>query len=73
MTSINELKEEAKNWGFYLTKSRVGWCTCHCTAPNEACKRKNGKWKCVDKYEYVYTSRYTANLITHCRKKEAAK
>lgn len=41
-------------------------CHCWCEYPNDNHKRKNGKWKCVDSYEYVGKSKYGA---THCKKK----
>ena len=28
-------------------------CSCHLHYPNNLVKRKNGKWKCVDRYECV--------------------
>ena len=54
--------------------SKVNWdCYCWCKYPNEHHKHKNGKWKCVDKYECIrdlvepLTNCY--DQATHCRKK----
>lgn len=51
---------------------------CHCWAhyPNINHKRKNGSWKCVDKYECI-RDLIEPNLnyydkATHCKRKEAA-
>lgn len=54
--------------------SKVDWdCHCWCEYPNKHHKHKNGKWKCVDKYECIrdlaepLTNYY--NQATHCIRK----
>lgn len=57
--------------------SKVNWdCHCWCNYPNKHHKHKNGKngkWKCVDKYECIrdlvepLTNYY--NQATHCIRK----
>lgn len=42
-------------------------CSCHMDYPNEKYKRTNGKWKCVDCYEFVEVSKHG---LIHCRRKE---
>lgn len=48
-------------------------CHCWCHYPNEHHKHRNGKWKCVDRYECIRdlvepnTNYY--DKATHCRKK----
>lgn len=46
-------------------------CSCHIEYPNENCKFKNGKWKCVDKYEKVedWKPKGICSCKTHCRLK----
>lgn len=42
-------------------------CSCKISYPNDLHKKKNGKWKCVDCYDYVGRTRYGT---THCKRKE---
>lgn len=41
-------------------------CSCLMEYPNKKHKCKNGKWKCVDRYDFVEVSKHG---YTHCRKK----
>ncbi len=54
--------------------SREWDCHCWMPYPNKYHKHKNGKWKCVDKYECIRdlvvpnTNYY--DKATHCKRKE---
>ena len=48
-----ELKAEAKKLGYVVTKKPIYQCSCYMPYPNECHKNKNGKWKCVDKYNNI--------------------
>lgn len=60
-----------------MNEPRKKWdCDCWVHYPNEAHKLKNGKWKCVDRYECIrdliepFAGGY--NKKTHCRRKTDA-
>lgn len=66
-----ELKAEAYRQGYRLQKIPEFQCSCFVPYPNESHKCKNGKWKCVDKYEPMeYKRRSAFDPCTHCRLKE---
>ena len=55
--------------------STVNWdCSCWCKYPNKNHKQKNGKWKCVDRFQCIrdlvepLTNYYDRK--THCIRKE---
>ena len=50
-------------------------CSCWCKYPNESHKRKNGKWKCIDKYYCVHDLEYIKNKCggTYVRKTKCLK
>ena len=47
-------------------------CSCYMEYPNISCKKANGKWICVDKYEKVegWKSPRKHGCKTHCRRKD---
>lgn len=68
--NYDELKEEALRQGYKLLKIPEYQCSCYVPYPNESHKHKNGKWKCIDKYEPIeikMTNQYSP--CTHCRLK----
>lgn len=50
-------------------------CSCWCSYPNTLHKQKNGKWKCVDKFECLYDGKghYAYGNKTKCQKKVKGK
>lgn len=46
-------------------------CSCWVTYPNESHKKDNGKWKCVDKFECVHSTKtgYKYGDKTKCQRK----
>lgn len=67
----NELKAEALNQGFRLTKIPEYDCSCYMPYPNEGHRHKNGKWKCVDNYVPLKVkSRGEHFPCTKCRRKK---
>ena len=65
-----ELKEEAKRMGYFVGKKPCYQCSCYMPYPNENCKRKNGKWKCVDKYKPIkFERKHIYQPMTKCVKK----
>lgn len=49
----------------------MSYCTCWVDYPNKNHKRANGKWKCVDYYECVYTgNKSISRCTTRCRMKD---
>ena len=68
--TFEELKTEALKQGYKLYKIPNWQCSCHVPYPNKAHQRKNGKWKCIDKYEPVqFTQTNIYNPCTHCKLK----
>ena len=69
--TYEELKQVADEMGYKLIKKPDYDCSCYCEYPNPLCKFKNGRWKCVDKYEPVegYKPKYDGSTVTHCRLK----
>ena len=51
-----------------------GECSCWMPYPNELCRKNNGSWKCVDKYENIkpLTHPFKPGGKTKCRKKDIA-
>ena len=49
--TLEELKAEAKRQGYRLQKIPDYDCSCYMPYPNERHRHRNGKWKCVDRYE----------------------
>ena len=47
-------------------------CSCWVNYPNKAYKKRNGEWKCVDKYECI-RDREGYDRKTHCRRKNEDK
>lgn len=47
-------------------------CSCWVHYPNESHKKKNGTWKCVDRYECVrdLVDGKNWDAATHCKRKE---
>lgn len=47
-------------------------CSCFAEYPNKSHILKNGKWKCVDKYEKIedWEPKSIYGCVTHCRRKE---
>jgi hypothetical protein len=68
--TLEELKAEAKRQGYNLTKIPCYQCSCHEPYPNPCLKRKDGKWKCVDRYEPVNVKGQQSRTKTKCRRKE---
>ena len=48
-----ELKAKAKEMGYTVAKKPCYQCTCYMPYPNINHKRKDGTWKCVDKYKPI--------------------
>ena len=66
-----ELKAEAEKQGYKLYKTPDYQCSCYMQYPNKYHKHKNGKWKCIDKYEPIKVmNRGNYNPCTHCRLKQ---
>lgn len=72
--ACKEEHEQLKEWLIELKRRREkesrykNTCTCWRDYPNEAHKRANGKWKCVDCYENT-GSRDGYKMKTRCIKK----
>ena len=49
--TLDEVKKEAAKYGYRLQKIPDYDCSCYMPYPNENHRHKNGKWKCVDRYE----------------------
>ena len=65
------LKAEANEAGYQLVKKSCYQCSCYSEYPNDALKRNNGKWKCVDQYVPIKWVRKNNSLkVTRCRRKE---
>ena len=58
--------------GYAKAKKKNYDCSCFADYPNENHKRKNGSWKCIDKYEKCedWKPKSIYSCKTHCRKKE---
>ncbi|MBR2255900.1 MAG: hypothetical protein IJ899_00880 [Blautia sp.] len=70
--TLEELKAEAKRQGYRLQKIPDYDCSCYMPYPNERHRHRNGKWKCVDRYEPADPEhQYQCwNMpCTYCRKK----
>ena len=70
--TLEELKAEAKRQGYKLQKIPDYDCSCYMPYPNERHRHRNGKWKCVDRYEPAdHEHQYQCwNMpCTYCRKK----
>ena len=69
--TLEELRSEAKKHGYKLAKKPDYQCSCYMPYPNENHRCKNGKWKCVDKYEQVedYEPKSIYSVKTRCRRK----
>lgn len=56
-------------------KQMKGECSCWCEYPNDAHKRGNGKWKCIDDYVCVRPLKKSGErrrgYKTKCMKKES--
>ena len=68
LIDADALKAEARKYGYRLQRIPPYQCSCYMPYPNENHKNKNGKWKCVDKYEPIklkQSNRYGST--THCR------
>lgn len=69
--TVEELKVEAKKLGYRIYKIPDYDCSCYLPYPNKSCKRKDGKWKCVDKYEPVkHRIRDRYGPITQCKRRK---
>lgn len=69
-----ELKAAAKKLGYVLVKKPCYQCSCYLPYPNESHKQKNGRWKCVDRYEPIEFDRKSLySPITKCVRKEMNK
>lgn len=70
--TYEELKAEADKMGYKLQKRPLFDCSCYVEYPNEAHKMKNGRWRCVDKYEPVEVTNVINKHsgMTHCRRKD---
>lgn len=70
MNDIEELKARAKELGYTMAKKPCYQCSCYCPYPNENYRKKNGKWKCLDKYEPIKSHRIGEHYpMTKCRRK----
>ena len=49
--TVDEIKKEAAKHGYRLQKIPDYDCSCYMPYPNIRHKHRNGKWKCVDRYE----------------------
>ena len=67
--TLEELKAAANKLGYVVKKKPVYQCSCYLPYPNECLKRKNGKWRCVDKYRPIESG----GLKTKCVRIEAQK
>ena len=73
--TVSEVKREAARLGYRLQKIPPFDCSCYLPYPNERYRKKNGSWKCVDRYEgmtdYDTGRHYSPGSVpcTHCRKK----
>lgn len=65
-----ELKAEAKRQGYNLTKIPGYQCSCYMPYPNPYHKHKDGKWKCVDRFEPVQAKGQPSGPMTKCKRKE---
>lgn len=71
--TLYELREEAQKQGYKLIKTPSYQCTCYMDYPNECYRKKNGSWKCVDKYEPIkWKNKGDHFPTTHCRRKGSA-
>ena len=62
-----ELKAEAKRLGYTVAKKPCFQCSCYMPYPNISHKKKNGKWKCVDKYRPIkFDNKYCYRPLTKC-------
>ena len=72
--TIDELKREADKNGYRMYRKPDYQCSCYLPYPNERHKMKNGRWKCVDRYEPVeHKWRYKPTInypITFCKRKD---
>lgn len=48
-------------------------CSCWVHYPNDAYKKENGNWKCVDKYKCIRDLQEPYKAKTHCRRKNEDK
>ena len=58
--------------GYADAKKKNYDCSCFADYPNESHRRKDGSWKCVDRFEKCedWQGKYLGSCKTHCRKKE---
>lgn len=63
--TFEELKSQADKMGYKLIKKPDWDCSCVLPYPNKNHELKNGKWKCIDCFDFIGTSRQG---MTHCRR-----
>ena len=69
--TIEELKNEAEKMGYNIYKKPEYQCCCSTPYPNCNHKLKNGKWKCMDKYEFLREKKGAFGSVkTYCKLKE---
>lgn len=70
--TVEEIKEQAKQMGYVVSKKPCYQCSCYIPYPNESHKHKNGKWKCVDKYKPMkWVRKYNGQPTTKCVLRES--
>ena len=79
--TYEELKAEAAKIGYAVYKKPEYDCSCYGEYPNEAHRMKNGRWKCVEKYEPITVTDGSITgreggakhkFKTYCRRKGSA-
>ena len=69
--TVEKLKEEANRLGYLIVKKPCYQCHCYLHYPNPSHKKKNGEWKCVDKYKPMkWQRKYEHQPLTKCVLKE---